>query len=800
MPFAYRYILGKAFFILVTLTFTLNVIPEFSFAEDTKVNLPNFLTPKEKQWLSEHPSINLAPDPEFLPIEYIDNQGNYKGIAADYIHLLEKKLNVKFNILELENWSEVLEKTKNKENDMWGAATPTPQRAEYMLFTKSFIELPAVILVRKSVDKTLNNIEALKGMRVAVLSGYGVHDYLSNKHTDLELDPVPDIQTGLKKVSFGLVDALIANVALATYYIEEGGITNLRIGGKSGFIYKWGIASRKDWPELNSILEKGLAQISPQERKQIYRKWAGVKLEGLVSLKKTLIIFTGILVLFGIGTILVWNKTLMNKVKIRTAQLAEARNIAEEANAAKSIFLANMSHEIRTPMNAVLGYAQILERADELTKESKAFVKNILNSGNHLLHLIDEILDLSKIEAGKMELNLSDFDLNDLVREMSNMFKFRCEAKNLKWINEGFGSQPIWVIGDETKLRQVLINLLGNAVKFTDFGEIKLRMIPEPNDNYRFEVIDSGKGISKEAQTNLFETFMQGREGIQKGGTGLGLAISLKQVELMGGKLTLESELEKGSKFLFTLKLPLAVEQSGTKDKLSFENVKKVKSDREVAALVVDDNLENRDVLKNFLTSINIKVDVADNGDEAIKKAKDRVFDIVFMDFQMPGLNGAETIEIIKKDSSSASTKTVIITASVFEEKGNKIEDYNCDKFLLKPFKTEQIFQCLTELLDIEFETNSLPAEKLSAQHPPPLDLSKITIKKALLSRLITGAQNYNITELSKALKELSESGENGMALANHLETFSRKYDYQKVLTILNQVQYTNGADSPSKE
>ncbi len=225
-----------------------------------------------------------------------------------------------------------------------------------------------------------------------------------------------------------------------------------------------------------------------------------------------------------------------------------------------------------------------------------------------------------------------------------------------------------------------------------------------------------------------------------------------------------------------------------------------VKNEKGVKALVVDDNLENRDVLKNFLKSINIEVDVAEDGNEAIKKAKDRVFDIIFMDFQMPGLNGAETIEIIKKESSSTSPKTVIITASVFEEKGNKIEDYNCDKFLLKPFKTEQIFQCLTELLDIEFETDSSLSEKTSAQQRSQLDLSKITINKALLSRLITGAQNYNITELSKGLDELSQSGENGMALANHLETFSRKYDYQKVLIILNQVQYTNGTDSPSEE
>jgi len=794
MTFVSRYSFKIALFILFTLTFTLSLIPEFCAAKETKLSFPDFLSEQEKQWLSEHPSINLAPDPEFLPIEFIDKKGNYKGIAADYIHLLEKKLNVKFNILSLKNWDDVLQKTKERKNDMWGAATPTPQRIEYMLFTKPFIELPAVILVRKGVDKLLNNIDDLEGMRVAVLSGYGVHDYLSNKHPNLELNPIPDIQTGLKKVSFGLVDAMVVNVALATYYIEEGGITNLRIGGDSGFIYKWGLASRKDWPILNSILEKGLAQINPEERKQIYRKWAGVKLEGLVSLKNILMIFFGVLILFGIGIILIWNKTLVKKVKIRTAELAEARNVAEEANAAKSIFLANMSHEIRTPMNAVLGYAQILERKSDLNQESKVFVKNILNSGNHLLNLIDEILDLSKIEAGKMELNLSDFDLNDLVREMSNMFEFRCDAKSLDWVNEAYQNDPIWVIGDETKLRQVLINLLGNAVKFADSGEVKLRMISEPYNHYRFEAIDTGKGISNEAQKNLFDTFMQGKEGIKKGGTGLGLAISLKQVELMGGTLQVESELGKGSKFFFSLKLPPAIEGTDANDKTRFKNVKRIKNERKIKALVVDDNLENREVLKNFLTSIDAEVAVAEEGNEAIKKARDCVFDIIFMDFQMPGLNGAETIEIIKKESSPI-PKMVMITASVFEEEGNKIEDYNCDKFLLKPFKTDKMFECLAELLDIEYEVDDLSSKGISTQTSQPLDLSQITIQENLLSKLKNGAQSYNITVLSKALEELSQKGEKGLALANHLKTFSQKYDYQKVLDALDQVNCANEED-----
>ncbi len=797
MTTAAKPICKRALVILAILTLATISLSGVCIAQDDNTTFPDFLSLEEKKWLSEHPSINLAPDPAFLPIEIIDEQGNYKGIAADYIHLLEKKINVKFNILALKNWDEVLQKTKEKKNDMWGAATPTPQRREYMLFTKPFIELPAVILVRKGVDKLLNNVDDLKGMRVAVVSGYGVHDYLSNKYPSLELDPVPDIQTGLKKASFGLVDAMISNIALATFYIEEGGITNLRIGGESGFVYKWGIASRKDWPELNSILEKGLAKITPEERIKIYRKWAGVKLKGFVSLKKTLIIFSGILIFAGIGIMVIWNKTLIKNVKDRTAELAEARKvaeearrIAEEANAAKSIFLANMSHEIRTPMNAVLGYAQIIGRRDDLNKENREYVQNILNSGNHLLHLIDEILDLSKIEAGKMELAPLNFDLNELAKDMTDMFEIRCETKSLFWVNEGYGNDPIWVYGDETKLRQVLINLVGNAVKFTDTGKIIFRMVVKPDHHYLFETIDSGEGISKEEQDELLGAFVQGQEGIKKGGTGLGLAISLKQVELMGGELKIESELGKGTNFFFTLKLPPAEGSIETKVTTGFENVKKLKSNRTVEALVVDDNLGNREVLKNFLASIGAEVTLAENGNEAIEKAGNHTFDIVFMDFQMPGLNGRETIKIIKDKKTAQTPKMVMITASVFEKGQDKVENYHCDKFLLKPFKTSEVFQCLEELLDVEFEKDeqNLP-ERVMTPKSAPLDLSNIVLPKRLLSKLKSGAENYSITEFSRGLDELVKGGEKEIAFANHLKIFSDQYNYDRVLTILDKVK-----------
>lgn len=287
------------------------------------------LTQEERAWLQDHPEIRLSPDPDFLPIEYIDKSGKYTGIAADYVHILEKKLGIEFKILKYESWAEVIEKTKNKESDMWGAATPTPQRLEYMLFTKPFIQLPAVIIVREKIKRSLS-LKELKGLKVAVISGYGIHDHLSANHPDIKLDVVPDISTGLKKVSFGMVDAMIANIALATYYIEKDGISNLRVAGESGYVYKWGLATRNDWPELNQILQKGISLIDESERVAIHRKWVSLKADPSFTVRDILIPAISVLGLFAVIAIIVSNRILKKQVRKRTEDLQMILNSVGE--------------------------------------------------------------------------------------------------------------------------------------------------------------------------------------------------------------------------------------------------------------------------------------------------------------------------------------------------------------------------------------------------------------------------------------------------------------------------------------
>ena len=230
------------------------------------------LTDEERAWLAEHPTIRIGPAPNFPPVESFDEQEDYVGIAADYAAILQSRLGVQFEIVRCDAWSEVVERTRRREIDIWMEAADTPERRKFMDFSAPYIRLPAIIIVRREVAGDLD-LEALGGLRVAVVEGYATHDFLREKAPELELTLVPNIRTGLERVSFGSADAMVANVAAASYYIERGGLTNLRAAGESGFEWLLSVGTRNDWPLLGGILQKALDDIGAEDRREIYRRW-----------------------------------------------------------------------------------------------------------------------------------------------------------------------------------------------------------------------------------------------------------------------------------------------------------------------------------------------------------------------------------------------------------------------------------------------------------------------------------------------------------------------------------------------
>jgi signal transduction histidine kinase/ABC-type amino acid transport substrate-binding protein len=291
------------------------------------------LTQEERDWIAKHPIVRLMPDPLFPPFEYFDEDGTYRGIGAEYVALLEKKVGIRFEVIWVKDWQESVARTKRRENDAWSVVASTPQRAEYMLFTKPYIESPAVIVVRSDVKRRLT-VDDLKGMKVTISSGYAVHDTLKRRYPDMAFDPVPDPLTGLKKVSFGMADAMVVNVALASHLMEKAAISNLRMAGEVGYTYRWGFASRDDWPQLYTILEKGLAQITPEERQAITRKWVALKDQPWAPSRTFVLLVLGVLAVLVIGTVLAWNRSLKRRINMRTWELAAELAERERAEVA----------------------------------------------------------------------------------------------------------------------------------------------------------------------------------------------------------------------------------------------------------------------------------------------------------------------------------------------------------------------------------------------------------------------------------------------------------------------------------
>jgi signal transduction histidine kinase/DNA-binding NarL/FixJ family response regulator len=420
-----------------------------------------------------------------------------------------------------------------------------------------------------------------------------------------------------------------------------------------------------------------------------------------------------------------YRDNLETLVEERTADLQLARVSAEAANQTKSMFLANMSHEIRTPMNAVLGFAQLLERDPSLSSQARNKVTTIMKSGDHLLSIINDILEMSRIEAGRVDVKTQPLDLHRMLDDLTAMFRMRAEEKELSFAMESVTELPRYIVSDQGKLRQVLINLLSNAVKFTKAGSIVLRALAVGSDRVAIEVQDSGIGITPEEQERLFRPFERTKSGEQAaGGTGLGLAISREYAHLLGGEITVASVAGEGSCFRFEFPAPVSSE-APVVVKNAHRAISLAPGQGEIRVLVVDDLNDNRELLKETLQPLGFVVDEACDGQEAIVKEHALKPRIILMDMVMPGMDGCEATRILRSSNPNGPLTIIGISASAFEEDKSQFLSAGGNAFITKPFREQELFDLLAKYAGVLFETEEiapLARESESSQPIPTLE------------------------------------------------------------------------------
>jgi len=528
---------------------------------------PISLTLEEKKWIHNHPIIRLGIDPEFAPFEYITSEGLYSGITLEYIRILNQRLGLNMQVVKNISWKEAIELSKLKEIDVLPCICITQDRKKYLKFSKPYINFHRAIITRTDTP-FLSGLRDIENMTVAVQLNSSHEGYL-RENTSIKPIIYETLQKALLAISDGQVDAFVGNIASSTYWIRKLNLTNLKIAAPvSQEIQNLHFAVRDDWPELIYILNKGLKSISHEEENTIRKRWINIEYKPGISPRQ---VFRYILQIASLAIVIIlifllWNYRLKQEINKRIEidkKLSEANKSLKKLDQLKSMFIASMSHELRTPLNSIIGFTGIIIQGmtGPLNDKQKDHLSRVYNSAKHLLALISDVIDISKIEAGRIDIYPEDIILSDLFNEAIMTIEPQLKTKKLT-LTQSF-PEELQLHTDRKRLLQCIINYLSNAVKYTETGSISITA-RQCEENLEILVTDTGIGIPEKDKEKLFEAFerLDSRLKIKAGGTGLGLYLVRKLVtDILGGTIIMKSQEGKGSTFGLLIPMHLSIDK-----------------------------------------------------------------------------------------------------------------------------------------------------------------------------------------------------------------------------------------------